>query len=138
METSASNTGLSDQELSDKVEDVFEYLHHMPSDLSFTDRDLLKELKRRFDAMLALRSSDDEELLIELDKVIVHTHANIELATLGKVRNRLFDLTVVDEVTQKDLTERLRSMLSYPDNLSGSDQDTLEEVLTYISTPTKI
>jgi hypothetical protein len=83
---------LTDEELSGKVEDVLEYLHHMPSDLSCADKELLKEMKERFDLIVASRS---------------------------------------------DLAEKLKSMLSYPDNLSGSDQATLEELLVFISPPAK-
>lgn len=54
---------LTDKELSAKVEDVFDYLHRMPSDLSFNDKELLKEMKRRFDKTL----TDDKQLLAEFD-----------------------------------------------------------------------
>lgn len=128
---------LTDEELSVKVEDVFTYLHHMPSDLSWDDKELLKEMKRRFDVTLTSRSTDDEQLLAEFDEVLIESYPNHTVEVLGKVRDRLFDLTVVAEVTQNDLAERLRSMLSYPDNLSGSDQETIEEALVYISPPAK-
>lgn len=129
---------LTDKELSDKVDDVFEYLHHMPSDLSFTDSDLLKELKRRFDVTLTSRSTDDEELLAEFDEVLIESYPNHTVEVLGKVRDRLFDLTVVAEVTRKDLAGRLGSIISYPGNLSDSDVKTLEEVLGYLTPSTKI
>ena len=54
---------LTDKELSAKVENVFDYLHHMPSDLSLDDEELLKEMKRRFDKTL----TDDKQLLGEFD-----------------------------------------------------------------------
>lgn len=128
---------LTDEELSGKVEDVLEYLHHMPSDLSCADKELLKEMKERFDVIITSRSTDDEELLAEFDEVLIESYPNHTVEVLGKVRDRLFDLTVVAEVTKNDLAERLKSMLSYPDNLSGSDQDTIEEALAYISPPAK-
>lgn len=129
---------LTDKELSDKVDVVLKYSsRYLPDGLHSADCELLAELKRRFDVTVASRSTDDEQLLAEFDEVLIESYPDHTLEVLGKVRDRLFDLTVVAEVTQKDLAKRLSSMLSYPDNLSGSDQATLEELLAFIAPPAK-
>lgn len=129
---------LTDEKLSDEVAVVLKYSgRSLPNGLHSADCELLAELKRRFDAMLTSRSTDDEELLAEFDEVLIESYPDHTVEVLGKVRDRLFDLTVVAEATKNDFAERLRSMLSYPDNLSGSDQATLEELLVFIAPSAK-
>ena len=86
---------LTDKELSAKVEDVFDYLHHMPSDLSLDDKELLKEMKLRFDKSFSLQSIDDKQLLVEFDEILVESYPNHTAEVLEKVRERLSDLTLV-------------------------------------------
>lgn len=84
---------LTDKELSAKVEDVFDYLHHMPSDLSFDDKELLKEMKRRFDKTL----TDDKQLLAEFDDVLMESYPNHTAEVLSKVRDRFLHLSLEAE-----------------------------------------
>ena len=80
----------------------------------------------------------DEELLAELDDVLLESYPNNTLEVLGKVRDRLFDLTIGVEDIKKDLAASLSSIISYPGNLTGSDVKTLEDLLAYISPPHEI
>lgn len=80
----------------------------------------------------------DEQLLAELDDVLLESYPNNTVEVLGKVRDRLFDLTVVAEVAREDLAGRLSAIISYPGSLSDGDVKTLEEVLTYLNPSPKI
>lgn len=81
---------------------------------------------------------DDEKLLEELDEVLLESYPNHTVDVLGRVRDRLFDLTVGGEAVKADLAARLSAILSYPAGLTGSDIKTLEEILGLISPPEKI
>lgn len=78
---------------------------------------------------------NDEKLLEELDEVLLESYPNNTVDVLGRVRDRLFDLTVGAEATKKDLAARLSSIISYPGDLIGSDVKTLEDLLAFISPP---
>lgn len=75
----------------------------------------------------------DEKLLEELDEVLLESYPNHTVDVLGRVRDRLFDLTVGAEAVKEDLAARLSSIISYPGSLTGSDVKTLEDLLAYIS-----
>lgn len=125
---------LSNQELSAKVEDALECLHHMPSDLSWDDKQLLKEMKKRFDTLIAPGFLDsDDELLAALDEVIIYTQTSNEIQVLGKVRDRLFGQTVGKSSVDESIISGLKEIISYPGNLSDANVRTLEEVLAYIN-----
>ena len=102
---------LTDKELSAKVEDVFDYLHHTPSDLSFDDKELLKEMKRRFDKTL----TDDKQLLAEFDDVLMESYPNHTAEVLSKVRDRFLDLSLEAETASDFLEAKLAKMLFYKD-----------------------
>lgn len=139
MSSESNPSNLSDQELSHRVGTVLKYsCRSLPNGLHSADQELLAELKKRFDVTLSSRSTDDEELLAEFDEVLIESYPNHTVEVLGKVRDRLFDLTVVAEITKKDLAGRLSLIISYPGNLSDGDVKTLEEVLTYLNPSPKI
>lgn len=139
MKDESNPSDLSDQELSGKVDVVLTYsCRRLPNGLHPDDRELLRELKKRFDVTLASRSTEDEELLAEFDEVLIESYPNHTAEVLGKVRDRLFDLTVVAEAIKEDLAGRLSSIISYPGDLPGSDVKTLEDLLAYLTSPAKI
>lgn len=80
----------------------------------------------------------DEKLLEELDDVLLESYPNHTVDVLGRVRDRLFDLTVGAEAVKEDLATRLSSIISYPSSLSDADVRTLEAVLVHLVPPTKI
>jgi len=137
MTNESNAVNLSDQELSEKAEVVLKYsCRSLPNGLHLADRELLEELKKRFDVLTAPGFLDnDDELLAALDEVIVYTQTSDEIQVLGKVRDRLFGLTAVAESIKEDLAGRLSSIISYPAGLTGSDIKTLEDLLAYLTSP---
>ena len=83
-------------------------------------------------------TTTDEELLAELDDVLLESYPNNTVEVLGKVRDRLFDLTIGAEAVNESLRTRLSAIVSYPGNLSDGDVKTLEEVVVHLTTSSKI
>lgn len=139
MSSESKVTSLSDQELSSRTDVILKYSSRsLPNGLHSADRALLAELKRRFDLRLETGSPNDDDLLAALDEVIIYTQTAGEIEVLGKVRDRLFDLTVGVEAANEALRVKLGSIISYPANLSDADVKTLEEVMARLTPPVKI
>lgn len=138
MSSESKVTSLSDQELSSRTDVILKYsCRSLPNGLHSADRELLAELKRRFDLRLETGSPNDDDLLAALDEVIIYTQTAGEIEVLGKVRDRLFDLTVGAEAVNEALRVRLDSIISYPGNLSDKDVKTLEEVVAHLTPSTE-